>query len=169
MIPRRLVVMRHAKSSWKQPYSSDHERPLKGRGRREALRAAQELGEIGWLPDLVLSSDSARTQETWACMTEGIPEPLPRVDFTRALYHAGLDSLKSVLEEVDDEIRTILVLGHNPGWEEVVERLSGQTYVVMNTAHAALLTAPAGGWADCLAREGAWKLERVINPRGLLE
>ena len=169
MSPRRLIIMRHAKSSWKEPYGSDHERPLKGRGRREALRAAQELAESGWVPDLVLSSDSTRTQETWACMSQGLTEPLPPVRFERDLYHAGMDALKSLLREVDDETKTVLVLGHNPGCEEVVERLTGLTYVVMKTAYAALLQAPAGGWSDALAREGAWGLERIVNPRGLLD
>ena len=70
---------------------------------------------------------------------------------------------------LDDDVQTLLVLGHNPGWEEIVERLTGMTYVVMKTAHMALLDAPAGGWADAFAREGTWKLNRIVNPRGLLD
>ena len=166
---RRLVVMRHAKSSWKEPFPSDHERPLKGRGRREALRVAQELSELGWIPERVISSDSARTRETWACMSDGLPEPLPPVEFTRVLYHAGLNDLKTQLCQVDSETATVLVLGHNPGWEEVVERLTGQGYVVMKTAFAALLsTAGAGSWSECLDREGDWTLEGIVDPKGLL-
>ena len=170
MTARRLIVMRHAKSSWKEPYESDHVRPLKSRGRREALCTAQELVDSGWSPEMVLSSDSTRTQETWVCMAESLNGTLVApVQFTRELYHAGLDALKTQLRGLPDEVNTVLVLGHNPGWEEAVERLTGLTYVVMKTAHAALLHAPAGSWADALAREGAWKLERVIDPRGLLE
>ena len=166
---RRLIVMRHAKSSWKEPYGSDHERPLKGRGQREATRAAEEIRACGWSPELVISSDSARTQETWACMTDGFADALPPVHFTRDLYHSGLDALKVQLRGLDPEVETVLVIGHNPGWEEVVERLTGLTYVVMKTAHAALLRAPAGDWSDALAREGAWSLERIINPRALMD
>ena len=169
MTARRLIVMRHAKSSWKEPYESDHARPLKSRGRREALCTAQELVGSGWSPEMVLSSDSTRTQETWVCMAEALNGSPPSTQFTRELYHAGLDTLKTQLCALPDEVKTVLVLGHNPGWEEVVERLTGLTYMVMKTAHAALLHAPAGSWADALAREGAWKLESVIDPRGLLE
>ena len=166
---RRLIVMRHAKSSWKEPYGSDHERPLKGRGQREAARVAEEIFDSGWSPDRVFSSDSTRTQETWACMTGGFSTPLPPVHFTRDLYHTGLDALKVHLRTLEPVVNTVLVLGHNPGWEEVVERLTGLTYVVMKTAHAALLRAPAGDWSDALAREGAWSLERIINPRAMMD
>jgi len=128
-----------------------------------------ELSECGWVPDLVISSDSARTQETWACMTNELPSPLPQVRFTRELYHAGLEAVQSVVRGVDDDVQTLLVLGHNPGWEAVVERLSDQSYLVMKTGHAALLRAPPGGWAAILAAEGEWALERIINPRRLIE
>ena len=165
---RRLIVMRHAKSSWKDQYGSDHERPLKGRGRREARRAAEELLALDGVPDRILSSDSARTTETWNCMQD-VFEPSPPVEFTRKLYHVGLDALKEEIRSLDDDVQTLLVLGHNPGWEEIVERLTGMTYVVMKTAHMALLDAPAGGWADAFAREGTWKLNRVVNPRGLID
>ena len=60
--------MRHAKSSWKYPDLSDHERPLKKRGRKAAVTVANELIRLEWVPDKLFSSDSARTKETWAKM-----------------------------------------------------------------------------------------------------
>ena len=67
---RRLIVMRHAKSSWKDPGQTDHERPLNGRGRRSAPLVAARLAELGWAPTRVHSSDAARTVETWRGMEE---------------------------------------------------------------------------------------------------
>ena len=93
-------------------------------------------------------------------------EPTPPVAFTRKLYHVDAEGRDT---SVDNDVQTLLVLGHNPGWEEIVERLTGMTYVVMKTAHMALLDAPLGGWADAFSREGSWKLNRIVNPRGLLD
>ena len=62
---RRLIVMRHAKSSWKEPYGSDHERPLKGRGQREAARAAEEIFDSGWSRTMVWSSISGVGEVCW--------------------------------------------------------------------------------------------------------
>ena len=67
---RRLIIMRHAKSSWTSGALSDHERPLNARGIRDAPRVGAALVKRGWLPQLVLSSDSERTRETFAGMSE---------------------------------------------------------------------------------------------------
>ncbi len=67
---RRLIVMRHAKSSWKHAGLTDHQRPLNKRGRKDAPRVARALIERGWTPRRVLSSDAARTRETWAPSTK---------------------------------------------------------------------------------------------------
>jgi phosphohistidine phosphatase SixA len=79
---RRLMIMRHAKSSWKGQVPTDHDRPLNTRGRRDAVRVGKRLAKLGWVPDLVVSSDSRRTRETWERMQRRFPEA--RVSFTRA-------------------------------------------------------------------------------------
>ncbi len=65
---RRIIVMRHAKSSWKSDAPDDHSRPLNRRGRRDAPRVAQELARRGWVPERVFSSDARRTRQTWEIM-----------------------------------------------------------------------------------------------------
>jgi len=68
----RLILMRHAKSSWKYHDLSDHERPLNQRGRKSAVKIAKELIRLEWIPDKLYSSDSARTRETWGRMSKYI-------------------------------------------------------------------------------------------------
>ena len=70
---RRLMLMRHAKSAWTSHVPTDHERPLNERGRRDAARVGKRLAKLGWVPDLVVGSDSRRTEETWERMQKRFP------------------------------------------------------------------------------------------------
>jgi phosphohistidine phosphatase len=159
----RLIVMRHAKSDWNASAGSDHERPLNHRGRRDAPQVAQRLSEIDWQPEHVISSDSRRTTETWERMVETWTEE-PTVCFERSLYHAGIVAVRMALSVLGDDVRTAMVLGHNPGWEEVVDVLSGQDER-MTTANAALLTIESSGWADAILLDGCWALETMLRPK----
>lgn len=160
----RLIVMRHAKSSWASGGGIDHARPLNPRGRSDAPRIAQRLAELGWVADRVLSSDSARTQETWARMADVLPG-IEQVVFTRRLYHAGIEAFTEVVSAAPDRDRCLLVLGHNPGWEEVVEWLCGQS-VRMTTANAVLLRRDPVPWGRALEPDG-WAMVDVLRPREL--
>ena len=110
MMDRRLIVMRHAKSSWSDPAATDHERPLNARGRRDAPRVATRLVELQWQPDWVLSSDSRRTQETLSYMLAELPPKLP-VFYTPVLYHAGIEAVQQEVTGVPDDVRTLMLLG----------------------------------------------------------
>lgn len=162
---RRLIVMRHAKSSWKSEARTDHGRPLNERGRRDAPKVARRLVELGWEPERVLSSDSARTRETFERMVERF-ESKPRAHFRRSLYHAGIEKLRQEVSTLPEELRCVLVLGHNPGWDEAVHWLCGKA-VELKTANAALLTLSAKSWKQATTREGAWTLKDVIRSREL--
>ena len=156
--------MRHAKSSWTSDAATDHERPLNARGRRDAPRIAQRLCELGWVPETVVSSDSARTQETWARMADAMPAST-EVQFTRRLYHGGIEAVTSVLRDLPDEAACVMLIGHNPGWEEVAEWLGGEP-IRVTTANAVLLRHDRIPWAQALAPD-AWAVVDVIRPREL--
>ncbi|MDQ0746933.1 phosphohistidine phosphatase [Streptomyces africanus] len=121
--PRRLVVLRHAKSAWPLDVT-DHERPLAPRGRRDAPAAGQALAEADCLPDLALCSTAVRARRTWelAAAEWGTPPP---VRFDRRLYAASPAGLLAVVHEVSAEVETLLLIGHNPGLEELVLALAG--------------------------------------------
>ena len=84
--------MRHAKSSWKYPDLSDHERPLKKRGRKASVKIAKELIKLNWIPDKLYSSDSERTRETWKKMNKYIKDI--EVEYSRKFYHRLLKYLE---------------------------------------------------------------------------
>lgn len=158
---RRLIVMRHAKSSWSSGAESDHERPLNKRGRRDAPAVAAKLAERGWAPDFVLSSDSRRTRETWELMAEIFAKP-PSCTFRAELYHGDREAVAKLACEALRHHQTVMLLGHNPGWEELVRHLCGET-VALQTANAALLTMKGDAIDEALAHPNGWKLLDIVR------
>jgi len=158
---RRLIVMRHAKSDWNTEEANDHARPLNKRGRRDAPQIALRLIALDWVPDAVFSSDAKRTQETWGGMADHIEAP---ASFLREFYGGSLRNIRDASHEWDDQLETVMVLGHNPGWEDIVWELSGQ-HERMTTANAALLVGAGATWSEAL--EGGWAVERVLRPKEL--
>lgn len=110
---RRLVLMRHAKSSWDAPAAPDHDRPLNQRGRLAAALMGAWLREQPWRLDVALISTSARTRETWARMWVSAD----MVDFRAELYHAEPDALWAAARSAPPEAQTTFLLAHNPGLE----------------------------------------------------
>jgi phosphohistidine phosphatase len=110
-VPRRLVVMRHAKAEATAP--SDHERALAARGRADAEEAGRWLRAQEVVPDAALVSDALRTQQTWEAVSSGAGwecEP----GYSAALYAADVDSAFDLVREADAAVTTLLVIGHNP-------------------------------------------------------
>ncbi|MFE0798937.1 SixA phosphatase family protein [Streptomyces sp. NPDC058812] len=121
--PRRLVVLRHAKSA-RPAGVADHDRPLAGRGRRDAPAAGRTLAQAGRLPDLALCSTALRARQTWELASAQWGTP-PSVHYEARLYAAGVPELLEVVREVPADIETLLLVGHNPGLEELVLALAG--------------------------------------------
>ncbi len=163
----RLIVMRHAKSDWNTDAPNDHARPLNKRGRRDSPRIANRLVELGWQPDHVVSSDAQRTIETLEYMQPHFPNS-PTVEFLPSLYHAGIRELQDAVNALPDEHQTVLALGHNPGWQSCVHRLTGELEEV-TTGNAALLTIQADSWAQAVHTEYAWQLIEILRPRTLVD
>ncbi|MFD5075288.1 SixA phosphatase family protein [Streptomyces sp. NPDC058371] len=167
---RRLVVLRHAKSAWPVGVD-DHERPLAPRGRRDAPAAGRALAETDLLPDLALCSTALRARQTWelAAGQWGTPPP---VRFEPRLYAAGLPDLLDAVHAVPDPVRTLLLIGHNPGLEELVLELAGDclddTLAVARakfpTSAVAVLAWHGSGWRDLTF--GTALLTDLIVPSG---
>ena len=162
---RRLILMRHAKSSWKSDAPSDHTRPLNKRGRRAAPAMGRHLEELGWVPDLIVSSDAVRTKETCSLMTEAM-EATPEQRYERSLYHAGITEIGAVLRTVDPTIPTVLLLGHNPGWSVAATDLTDVS-VDLKTADAALLEIEAEDWASAFDADAGFELITIVRARSL--
>jgi phosphohistidine phosphatase len=114
--PRRLVLLRHAKSAW--PDVPDSERPLNDRGRRDAPVVGRWLQSSGYVPDVVLCSTANRTRETWELLAPELDAD-PPVRFEQRIYEASALSLLHLLREAGNGHRTVLLIGHNPGLAEL--------------------------------------------------
>ncbi|MGW2962222.1 SixA phosphatase family protein [Streptomyces sp. NPDC001220] len=120
---RRLVVLRHAKSAWPEGVP-DQLRPLAARGRRDAPAAGRALAEFDCLPDLAVCSTAVRARQTWELASGQWGTP-PPVRHDRRVYAAGVPELLEVVRETAPEVETLLLVGHNPGLEELVLELAG--------------------------------------------
>lgn len=120
---KRLILTRHAKSSWDDPTMSDHDRPLNPRGRAAAADLGGWLASRGDLPQEVLCSDALRTRQTWEGIAPALPDA-PEATLKPALYHAGPDVMLAVLRHATAE--TVMMIGHNPGIAEFAARLVAQ-------------------------------------------
>ncbi|MZD08144.1 histidine phosphatase family protein [Streptomyces sp. SID5785] len=119
--PRRIVLFRHAKADW--PQVSDHDRPLAERGRRDAPVAGRRLADSGISFDLALCSTAARTRETWKLAVAELPER-PRTVYEERIYEASPGELIAVLNETPDDVRSTVLIGHNPGVQALTEILA---------------------------------------------
>jgi len=157
----RLILMRHAKSSWKFTELSDHERPLNKRGRKASVKIAKELINLDWIPEKLYSSDSTRTKETWARMNKYIKGI--EIEYSRKFYHS---KPKRIMKNIPDnlEYETIMILSHNPGCADFLAHLCSEWHR-MPTAATALLTInnPNESWKT----KGNWDLEELLLPRDL--
>jgi phosphohistidine phosphatase len=124
---RQLLLLRHAKSSWDNPALDDFDRPLAPRGRKAAERMGRELAARNWLPQRALVSPAARARATWELVAAELPGGPASADFPNTLYAASAESILSELQRTSKAVKTLLVLGHNPGLEDLARRLSGES------------------------------------------
>ena len=161
---RSLFILRHAKSSWDNARLADHDRPLNERGRRDAPYMGQLLRREGLLPDLIITSTAERALRTaeMVALACGYDHEL---QVTRHFYLAGTESYLSALRHLPDNIQSVMVVGHNPGMEELLERLTGRSEA-MPTAALAHLELPINHWAD-LRGKGSGRLLNLWLPQRL--
>jgi phosphohistidine phosphatase len=157
---RRLIVMRHAKSDWSSGVD-DHERPLARRGRREAGLAGDWLREQVADVGLVVCSSATRARQTWKRVAKRL-DAVPELRVDDRLYGASDRQLRDVLRELPDATRTALLIGHNPGLEDLVAELTG-VECPLKTSSIAVLSSRFG-WAAAGVRWG--RLDSTVTPRG---
>ncbi|MFE3838352.1 SixA phosphatase family protein [Pseudogemmobacter sonorensis] len=121
---KRLILTRHAKSSWDDPTTPDHDRPLNERGKAAAADLGQWLASRGHVPQEVLCSDSLRTRKTFSGLAPALPSP-PVLELKPVLYHAGPDVMLAVLRRGTADV--VMMIGHNPGIAEFAHRLVAKT------------------------------------------
>jgi phosphohistidine phosphatase len=143
---KTLLVLRHAKSSWDDAALDDHERPLNKRGRRDAPRMGELVREHGLIPDVVISSDAVRARLTAEAVVEAA-RYAGAILLDRRLYLAGPADILSLLRTVGEKAETVMIVGHNPGLEELVAQLTGD-WQNLPTAALAQIVLPIDRWRD---------------------
>ncbi|MEL7499662.1 MAG: histidine phosphatase family protein [Planctomycetota bacterium] len=131
---KQLLVMRHAKSSWTEEGKTDYERQLNKRGRRVAPQMGQLIRSEDLVPDKVFSSSATRAAETTKLFAEECEVDQGHIQYVKYLYHAPADEYLELIDRFDEpDVEVLMVVGHNPGLEELVYSLSHQ-YETMPTA-----------------------------------
>ena len=141
----RLLLMRHAKSSWSDPRVADHERPLNGRGQRTAPRMGRWMLDQDLAPDVILTSTAIRAAATAEAIANVIGEGLAPVAIPR-LYHASTDTIIDVLASAGQSQECIMLVAHNPGIEDFLLQTTGRLEFCP-TAVLAVIDFP-GEWSD---------------------
>ena len=122
---KKLYLIRHAKSSWKELGASDFERPLNKRGKRDLPYMAKRLKHFGIKPDLILSSPALRAKTTATVIAETLKYKEADIIFEDALYDSSYTSYRYLLDSLDEKYNSVFIVAHNPEITEVGERLSG--------------------------------------------
>ena len=170
---KTLLLLRHAKSSWTDPRMDDHDRPLNDRGRLAAPVIGQFIVDRGLMPDLILCSTARRAQET----LERASALWPRVPATlseKNLYLAASHKMIERLRQVDDSVGRLLMVGHNPGFEDLsIELASGGDSAALRrmsekfpTAGLAVISFDISEWSKLERSRGT--LLTFVTPRDLV-
>jgi phosphohistidine phosphatase len=160
---KKLLLLRHAKSSWEDVSLRDFDRPLNERGQRAAPVVGKFMRDKKIRPDLVICSPAKRTRETIALVIEaaGI-EPLLRYD--ERIYEASVAQLVEIISQIEDDKTEVMLVGHNPGFENLLERFTGEA-VRMPTATLARIALNAEKWSEAAMMRG--QLELFVKAKEL--
>lgn len=160
---RTLYLLRHAKSSWDDTSMRDFERPLANNGRKACATIGDFIQEKGIDFDLVLVSTALRTRETIELIKERAKFS-GEVRYDERIYEATVPQLLEIISQVDNECESVLIVGHNPGLEELLSLLTGEQHRV-TTANFAKIKVNAPKWSANLANKGT--LDWLIRPKDI--
>ncbi len=166
---RQLLVLRHAKSAWDTNALSDFERPLAKRGKKDAPRVGAWMRAQGLIPDQVLGSPARRARQTVERVCAELGLDANRIIWESSIYAAGTGALLGALATCPRSARVVLVVGHNPGLEELLRFLTGGANLpfeerLLPTGALAELAMP-DDWAAL--PEGCATLRRIVRPKDL--
>jgi phosphohistidine phosphatase len=149
-----LTLLRHGKSSWRDPDLNDLDRPLNKRGQRDAPMMAHRLAERGFQPDLLLVSPALRARLTIEALTGHIPVDPGLVTFDERIYLATVDGLVDLVRTLPDDRENVLLVGHNPGMTDLANFLVGGTLENIPTCGVFSVELQVPSWRE-IDREGA--------------
>lgn len=163
-MPKTLYLVRHAKSSWKNPELSDWERPLNKRGKHDAPLIGKFLKQKNEIPELLISSPAKRALKTAGYFADEM-HISKKIVSAESLYMAGINDFISVIENIEDSVNSIMLFSHNPGITEFANYITGSEIDIMPTASTARIDFNINRWKDCRNAKG--ELRFFISPKNV--
>jgi phosphohistidine phosphatase len=160
---KTLFLLRHAKSSWKDKTLADFDRPLNSRGKRATQTLGAFFKKERVNPNLIISSCAVRARETIEAILHSSKTP-SELRFDERIYEATAERLFEVVSEIEKAARSVMIVGHNPGLEELLAFLTGESRI-MPTGALAKITFKDSNWNSIGPRAGT--LEWLIKPKEL--
>jgi len=160
---KTLLILRHAKSSWKFPDLSDHDRPLNRRGKQDAPEMGRILKDRELVPDLIVSSTATRAKDTAVAIAKHSGYKGKKTK-NESLYAAEPAAYLKVIRELADDYERVLIVGHNPGVEELIEMLTGEIHIIP-TCTLAQIEFDIDNWSDLLLQPtDRGRLVEILRP-----
>jgi len=163
---KNLILMRHGKSSWKDKELADFDRPLKKRGKRDTPLMGKLLRNEGFEPDIVISSPAVRCVETVDALFDSLKISEEMVEYNADFYHAEVDDYLEALSKLDDKVKSVLFVGHNPSLETLLQSLTGDIEA-LSTASAAWIKLSIEDWKQVNDEDLQGKLRDIWSPKQL--
>jgi len=168
---KTIYLARHAKSSWNSVAISDFDRPLNRRGEADAVKMGEELKRLDWLPEKIIASPAVRAKQTCKAYCEILDYPVANVEWNSEIYAAHTITLLQLLLSLNESINSVMLIGHNPAMEDLLEHLCSYAKVseqqqkdgkIFTTANVAKLSINAK-WKDLVM--GDMNLDRLLRPK----
>ena len=161
---KRLILVRHAKSSWKNAVLSDLDRPLNKRGKCDAPRMGEHLARQGVKPDIILASPAKRARKTAQLIAAALPGAAERILFDPGLYEASAQILLERVRALDETWQEVLLVGHNPGLTDLANLLTAIGIDNLPTCGVVVAELALDSWREVEA--GCGRVALYATPRG---
>jgi phosphohistidine phosphatase len=161
---KSVLLLRHAKSSWKHSELADHDRPLNNRGKRDAPLIGRLLKKEDLVPEIIISSTATRARSTAEAVAKASGYR-GEIVLDKSLYAAGPIAYLNVMHHLSNEYVRALIIGHNPGLEELVEMLTGEIHP-MPTCSLAHVKFRVDKWSE-IDNKIKGKVAGILRPRDL--
>jgi phosphohistidine phosphatase len=165
---KNLLLMRHGKSSWNDESLSDFERPLKKRGKRDVPIMAELLVKKDLIPQIILSSPSKRTRQTTKLANRIFELDKKNIHSIDNFYMANWHDFLPAIQQINDEINSIMIVGHNPSLELFLQSLTGE-FRKMPTSAVAYIKIPITSWTEFDESLKSIELVKLWKPKKIRE
>lgn len=153
-MPKRLTLLRHAKSSWDAPGLTDFDRPLNARGKKDAPAMGARLRKRGFTPDLILSSSAVRARHTTELVAAELGLAADQIRYEKDLYLASAPELGDMLPDLAEDHEDVVIVAHNPGLTSFANRIADAQIDNLPTCGVFSVLLDIDGWSEVLHRRG---------------